>query len=149
MSTTLPPPPPDRTKALPKFPLGRIGCIFALMNLALALALTFTSLQHVTPPDCQRICDTPAGTACPSGACRIGEQRAGWPLPFVVDSPGGGSPTSGWAILGPEDPPLLPPFVADTLIYSIILWLISYAMQAARRRPLPFRLALISMPLTA
>lgn len=43
------------------------------------------------------------------------EQRAGFPLPVLVDDPGGGSPTNGWGILGPED--FLNPvtFILDTL----------------------------------
>lgn len=130
------------------FPLGRIGCIFWVANAALAIGLTFASLGHVRPEDCRTECSTPAGVACPGGACRIGEQRAGWPLPVVVDSPGGGSPTDGWGILGPEDPPIPQPFLLDTLFYSVLLWLISYAMQMVRGRPLPLRLIAVALPLT-
>ena len=135
--------------ALRSFPLGRTGCIFALVNALLAIGLTFASLGHVRPTDCNRLCGAPDGAPCPSGACRIGEQRAGWPLPVVVDTPGGGSPTGGWGILGPEYPPIPLPFLLDTLFYSVLLWLISYILQIVRGRPLPLRLLAFALPPTA
>ena len=131
------------------FPAGRLGCIFGIVNALLAIGLTFASLLYVRPRDCRLQCDTPPGTPCPSGACRIGEQHAGWPLPVMIDSPGGGSPTSGWGKLGPEDPPIPHYFVADSLFYSILLWLAAYAIQSIRRRRLPLRLAAVALPLTA
>ena len=127
----------------------RPGCILGIANALLAIALTFASLLYVRPKDCNRVCGAPEGTACPAGACRIGEQRAGWPLPFVVDSPGGGSPTSGWGILGPEDPPVLFPMVLNVLIYSLLLWAGWCIVQGVRGRVLPLKLMAISLPLTA
>jgi hypothetical protein len=130
-------------------PLGRVDCAFGIVNALLAIGLTFASLLYVRPQDCGLACDAPQGTPCPSGACRIGEQRAGWPLPVVVDAPGGGSPTSGWGRLGPEDPPIPGPFVADILFYSILLWLASYGIQIFRGKPLSLRLIAVALPLTA
>ncbi len=81
--------------------------------------------------------------------CRIGEQRAGWPLPVLIDSPGGGSPTNGWGKLGPEDPPIISTFLLDTLFYSILLWVAFSIVRAVRRQALPMKLMAVSLPLTA
>ncbi len=131
------------------FPAGRIGCLFGIVNALLAIGLTFASLAYVTPKDCSQECVAPEGTSCPSGACRIGEQRAGWPLPVLIDSPGGGSPVNGWGKLGPEDPPIPSAFVLDTLFYSILLWVAFSIVRAVRRQTLPMKLMAVSLPLTA
>ncbi len=135
-------------KALQSFPLGRTGCILGIVNALLAVTFTVASLAYVRPRDCNRACDAPAGMPCPSGACRIGEQRAGWPLSVFIDSPGGGSPTSGWGILGPEDPPIPQTFISDVLFYSILLWLSLFILRVVRGQALPLRLIAISLPLT-
>lgn len=90
----------------------------------LAIGLTVASLRYVRPADCQRFCDKPEPTPCPSGSCRSGEQRAGFPLPVVIDSGAGSSPTSGWGKLGPEDLPNPVTPVLDVLFYSVLLWLL-------------------------
>ena len=131
------------------FPLGRPGCIYGIANTVLAIGLTFASLAYVRPTVCNRTCDPARGLPCGNGACAIGEQHAGWPLPILIDSPGGGSPTNGWGQLGPEDPPILPFFVLDTLFYGTLLWLVFYVIQLVRRQVLPLRLAAIALPLTA
>ena len=136
-------------KILRSFPLGRVGCVLGIMNALLAIGFTVASLRYVRPEDCNRTCGAPEGTPCPSGACRIGEQRAGWPLPVFVDSPGGGSPTNGWGILGPEDPPIPQTFVLDVLFYSLLLWLLLFIIQVLRGQALPLRLIAIALPLTA
>ena len=92
--------------------------------LCLAIALTVVSLAFVRPVNCQRLCGELEPAPCPSGACRFGEQRAGLPLPVLVDAPGGGSPTNGWGILGPEDLPNPLPFVFDVLFYGVFLRLV-------------------------
>jgi hypothetical protein len=135
-------------KDLPAFPLGRVGCFVGIVNALLAVGLTFASAGYIQPKDCNRLCGAPEGTPCPSGACRFGEQRAGWPLPIFVDTPGGGSPTNGWGILGPEDPLLLGSFVSDVLIYSLLLWLTFYIIRRVRGQVMPLRLLAITMPLT-
>ncbi len=131
------------------FRFGRIGCILGILNALLAIGLTFASLLYVRPKDCNRLCGAPEGTPCPIGACRFGEQRAGWPVAFVVDNPGGGSPTNGWGILGPEDPPLLVPLILDVLFYSLLLWAAWCIVQATRGQRLPLKTMAISLPLTA
>ena len=112
----------DRMKTLPLVPLNRV-CILGIVNALLTIGLTFLSFKYIQPKDCYRAC---AATAmpCPTGGCHIGEQKAGWPLPVFVDDPGGGSPTGGWGLLGPEDPPLIKPLIVDTLVYSLIVWLL-------------------------
>ena len=136
-------------KNLRSFPLGRPGCMLGIVNALLAVAFTAVSLLYVRPKVCNQACDAPEGIPCPSGACRFGEQRAGWPLPVIVDSPGGGSPVDGWRKLGPEDIPMPDTFVLDVLFYGILLWVASCMIQAHRGRPLPFRLIAVALPLTA
>ncbi len=104
---------------------------YALLTL-LAIGLTLLSQNFVRPVDCRSLCDAPENTPCPAGACRFFEQRAGLPLPFQVDSPGGGSPTNSWGILGPEDLPDPLVFVLDVLFYGLVLRLAGYVIQARR-----------------
>jgi hypothetical protein len=90
----------------------------------LAIGLTIASLKYVQPANCLQLCDLPAQADCPVGSCRLGEQTAGFPLPMIIDSGAGSSPTSGWGKLGPEDlpNPLTP--LLNVLFYGILLWLI-------------------------
>lgn len=104
--------------------------------ISLAIALSIVSLRFVRPEDCQRLCDAPERASCPSGSCRAGEQRAGLPLPVLVDNPGGSSPTGGWGILGPEDLPNPLTFVLDVLFYGALLWLAWYTIQVIRGKEL-------------
>ncbi len=80
---------------------------FALLGLmiVLAIGLALLSQKFVRPIDCRSLCDAPENVTCPAGTCRAYEQRAGLPIPYRIDSPGCGSPTNGWGILGPEDLP--------------------------------------------
>jgi hypothetical protein len=98
----------------------------------LAIGLTIVSLQFVRPILCTSFCDPAMGVFCPSDSCLIGEQRAGLPLPIWVDYPGGGSPTDGWAILGPEDPLNPLTFLLDTIFYFALLGLLWYFIQIIR-----------------
>ncbi len=113
----------------------------------LAIGLTAISLKFVRPVNCQSFCDVPEQAPCPRGSCRPGEQRAGLPLPVLVDDPGGGSPTSGWGILGPEDLPNPVTFVLDVLFYSGLLWLIGYVTRVIRGKEQPVELVAIVLPL--
>jgi hypothetical protein len=90
----------------------------------LAIGLTIASLQYVQPSSCLQLCVLPTQVDCPSGSCRLGEQRAGFPLPMIIDSGAGSSPTTGWGKLGPEDHPN--PFtpLLNVLFYGILLWLV-------------------------
>jgi hypothetical protein len=92
--------------------------------LFLSIGLTLASLKYVQPASCLQLCDLPKQAACPVGSCRLGEQRAGFPLPMIIDSGAGSSPTSGWGKLGPEDLPN--PFtpLLNVLFYGILLWLV-------------------------
>ncbi len=127
--------------------LCHAGRIFGVMNALLAISLTVLSFRYVQPKDCYRECGASQGMPCLGGGCRFGEQKAGWPLPAFVDDPGGGSPTSGWGLLGPEDPPLLVPIILDVLFYSAILWLAFYLIQLVRSQALHLRLIATMLPL--
>lgn len=94
--------------------------LFGVITL-LAIGLTVASLRYVRPLNCQRFCDLPEQMPCPSGSCRAGEQRAGFPLPLIIDSGAGSSPTSGWGKLGPEDLPNPVTPVLDVAFYSVLL----------------------------
>jgi hypothetical protein len=92
--------------------------------LLLSIGLTIASIKYIQPANCLGLCDLPTQVDCPSGSCRLGEQRAGFPLPMIIDSGAGSSPTTGWGRLGPEDLPN--PFtpLLNVLFYGILLWLI-------------------------
>ena len=106
--------------------------LVAIVIILLATGLTLLSRSFVRPVDCHSLCGEPAGAVCPTGACRMYEQRAGLPLPFLVDAPGGGSPTNGWGILGEEDLPNPLFFLLDVGFYSLLLWLIRYIVRRRR-----------------
>jgi len=133
-------------KSLSFFPLSRYGCGIGVVNVLLAVVLTVLSFRYIQPKDCYRSCGGLEGMPCLTGGCHFGEQKAGWPLPAFVDAPGGGSPTSGWGLLGPEDPPDFVPLLLDVLFYSLIVWLASYIIHFVRRRALPLRLIITILP---
>lgn len=87
--------------------------------IVLAIGLTILSFQYVRPEVCESVC---IEEPCALGTCLPEEQRAGFPFAVFQDEVGG-SPISGWGILGPEDPPNPLAFVLDVLFYSVILWL--------------------------
>ena len=132
-------------KMVPFPPLGRDGYILGIFNVLLAIGLTFLSFQYIQPKDCYRTCLSLSGESCLTGGCRTGEQKAGWPLPVFVDDPGGGSPTSGWGLLGQEDPALYLPLILDVLFYSLLVWLLLYVIQIIRDQPLPLKLVAATM----
>jgi hypothetical protein len=134
-------------KNLPTFSLGRRNYIFGILNALLAIGLTVLSFRYVQPADCFRLCGASDGTPCPPGACRFGEQKAGWPFPAFVDAPGGGSPTGGWGMLGPEDLPLPGTLILDVLFYSVLLWFALYIIQRGWGPAFPLRIALAMLPL--
>jgi len=134
-------------KPLSSFSLDRQGCIIGILNALLAIGLTVLSFRYVQPKDCYRAWGGSEGIPYPAGACSFGKQKGGWPWPAFVDSPGGGSPTSGWGLLGPEDPPDFVPLLLDVLFYSLIVWLALYIIQFVRRRTVPLRLIITTLPL--
>ncbi len=136
----------DRMKTLPLISLLRRNYALIFLNAFLAIALTVVSFRYVHPKDCYRLCGTEDGIPCPSGSCNFGEQKAGWPIPAFVDTPGGGSPTGGWGLLGPEDPPLAVPIILDVLFYSILLWAVLCIIRFAGKQTVPRRLILATLP---
>ena len=121
--------------------------IFGFLNALLALGLTVLSFRYVQPLDCYRFCGPLDGMPCPTGACRFGEQQAGWPFPAFVDAPGGGSPTGGWGMIGPEDIPIPGPLFLDVLFYSTLIWIAFYIIQRVRRQALPLKSIGAMLPL--
>ncbi len=120
-----------------------------VVNAILAIGLTVISFQCVQPKNCYYFCDPSYVIPCPKGSCYFGEQKAGWPIPAFVDAPGGGSPTGGWGLLGPEDPPLPIPMIADVLFYSMLVWIVLYLIQFFRHQAISLKLFLASLPLNA
>lgn len=118
-----------------------------IVIIVLAIGLALLSLTYVRPSNCQQLCAEPEYAPCPTGACRFGEQRAGFPLPIVVDAPGGGSPTSGWGKLGAEDMPNPLFFLMDAAFYAALVWIVWFAAQWIRERKKLTRKTLF--PLTA
>ncbi len=112
-----------------------------------AIALTFLSLRFVRPLHCQALCYPPERASCPDGSCRFGEQRAGLPIPILVDAPGGGSPTPGWGILGPEDLPNPMSFLVDVLFYFALLWLPWHLVQTLVLHTQPFEIPGLALSL--
>ena len=119
-----------------------------LMNAFLAVGLTVLSFQYVQPKNCYNFCDPSYVIPCPKGSCYFGEQKAGWPIPAFIDSPGGGSPTGGWGLLGPEDPPS-PTMILDVLFHSILIWIVLYGIQFFQHKILPLKVFLQSLSLNA
>lgn len=50
-------------------------------------------------------------------------------------------------MLGPEDPPIPLPMIADVLFYSILVWIVLYIIQIFRHRAVSLKLFLVSLPL--
>lgn len=120
-----------------------------IVNAFLAIGLTVISFQYVQPKNCYYFCDVSYGLPCTKGSCAFGDQKAGWPIPAFVDAPGGGSPTGGWGLLGPEDLPLGIPMIQDVLFYSILIWIVLYVIQFFSHQVLSLKLILLSLPLNA
>ncbi|MBD2054681.1 hypothetical protein H6F88_01320 [Oculatella sp. FACHB-28] len=80
-------------------PFARRVTLIALTILT-GIGLTLASLRYKQPAICQELCT--GAQPCQVGQCKFGEQRAGFPIPFVRDAEGG-SPTSGWGKVGAED----------------------------------------------
>ena len=129
-------------------PPARRGYILGILNTVLAIVLTLISFRYVQPINCYRSCPDPyKGEPCLPGECHFGEQKAGWPLPVFVDMPGGGSPTNGWGVLGPEDIPSPLPLLLDVFFYSAIVWLVIYILKLVQRQGLHPRTIVTSLPM--
>jgi len=116
------------------------------VNLLLTIGLTVLSFQYVHPKNCYSFCEG-NGISCLPGGCGFGEQKAGWPLTVFVDTPGGGSPTGGWGLLGPEDPPLAIPLLLTVLFYSLLVWLVIFIIGLIQNQMLDPKLILLTLPM--
>jgi len=119
-----------------------------IVNAFLAIGLTVLSFLYVQPKNCYYFCDPSYIIPCTKGSCYFGDQKAGWPLPVFVDMPGGGSPTDGWGVLGNEDLPDPIWMIADILFYSILVWIVLYAIQFFRHQAFSPKLFLVSVPIS-
>ena len=129
--------------------MRRFPNFLLIVNAILAIGLTVLSLQYIQPKNCYNFCDPSYVIPCPKGSCYFGDQKAGWPLPVFIDSPGGGSPTGGWGFLGPEDPPSPFTMLGDVLFYSILAWIVIYIIQFFRGQVVPPKLFPKSLLLNA
>jgi hypothetical protein len=116
--------------------LSNSSILFGTIGL-LAIGFSIASLRYVRPLNCVTFCDLPEQLTCPSGSCRPGEQRAGFPLPIILDSGTGSSPTSGWGKLGPEDLPNPVTPILDVIFYGVLLWIIWKIFRALLGREKP------------
>jgi len=119
-----------------------------IVNAFLAIGLTVISFQYVQPKNCYNFCDPSYVIPCTKGSCYFGDQKAGWPIPVIVDSGGGGSPTTGWGLVGNEDFPHPLWLIADVLFYSILVWLVLYVIQFFRHQAFSLKLFLVSLPIS-
>ncbi len=89
------------------------------------VCLTLVSLFYIQPTTCNGFC---LGEPCGVTACEPGEQRAGFPFPFVQDdaSQVGSSPTSNWGRIDAEDllSPDIKAFWSNVLFYSTVVLII-------------------------
>jgi hypothetical protein len=122
--------------------------VLLVVNAILAIGLTVISLQYIQPKNCYNSCDPSNVIPCPKGSCYFGDQKAGWPIPVIIDAPGGGSPTDGWGVLGNEDLPHPVWLIADLLFYSVLIWMVLYVIQYFRHQAFSPKLFLVSLPLS-
>jgi len=126
---------------------GRGRYILVMVNLLLTLVLTVLSFRYVQPKDCYRFCDLEEGVPCPAGSCRVGEQKAGWPIPVFVDAPSPSSPLLPSGILGVDDYTHPVWMLLDVLFYSVLVWLAVFIIGLIRGQRLDPKLILLSLPM--
>jgi hypothetical protein len=134
-------------KTIPLLLHGRGRYILVVVNLLLTLVLTVLSFRYVQPKDCYRFCDLEEGVPCPAGSCRVGEQKAGWPIPVFVDAPSPSSPLLPSGILGVDDYPHPVLMLLDVLFYSVLFWLAVFIIGLIRGQRLDPKLILLSLPM--
>ncbi|MBD1917974.1 MULTISPECIES: hypothetical protein [Cyanophyceae] len=107
--------------------LARKGIKITLIIL-MSVGLTIASLRYKQPAHCETLCRD--AQFCQIGQCRFGEQKAGFPLPFVQDAEAN-SPTSGWGKVGLEDYIYgsLGAFALNVAFYSLTLWLFQRSLK--------------------
>ncbi len=136
-----------RMKTTPLFPPDRGRYILVVVNLLLTFGLTLLSFRYVQPKDCYRFCDAQEGVPCPAGSCRVGEQKAGWPIPVFVDAPSPSSPLLESGVLGVDDYPHPVWLLLDVLFYSFLVWLAVFIIVRIQGQMLDPKLILLSLPL--
>jgi len=134
-------------KATPLFPHGIGRYLLVVVNLLLTLVLTVLSFRYVQPKDCYRFCDLEEGVPCPAGSCRVGEQKAGWPIPVFVDAPSPSSPLLPSGILGVDDYPDPVWMLLDVLFYSVLVWLAVFIKGLVRGQRFDPKLILLALPM--
>jgi hypothetical protein len=134
-------------KATPLFPHGIGRYILVVVNLLLTFGLTLLSFRYVQPKDCYRFCDVEEGVPCPAGSCRVGEQKAGWPIPVFTDAPSPSSPLLESGILGVDDYPDPVWMLLDVLFYSFLVWLAVFIIGLIQGQRLDPKLILLALPL--
>ena len=134
-------------KTTPLFPLGRGRYILVVVNLLLTFGLTLLSFRYVQPKDCYRFCDVEEGVPCPAGSCRVGEQKAGWPIPVFVDAPSPSSPLLIPGVLGVDDYPHPLWILLDVLFYSFLVWLALFIIGLIQGQMLDPKLILLASPM--
>lgn len=97
----------------------------AVAGLAFTLATSWYQRIGPAPPEWdQELC-----SYTPPRSCRDGVLQGGWPLPYIVDSPGV-SVVGKVTIIG-EDRFRPRAFVADALIAGVVIWLLLQALRRA------------------
>jgi len=134
-------------KTIPLFPHGRGRYILVVVNLLLAFVLAVLSFRHLQPTGCYRFCDMEEGVSCPAGSCRVGEQKAGWPIPVFVDAPSPSSPLGISGVLGVEDLPNVFSMILDVLFYSFLVWLAVSIIGLIQSQMLDPKLILLTLPM--
>ena len=133
-------------KTIPYFPLSRRGYLLVL-NLLLTIGLTVLSFRYVQPKDCYRFCDVEEGVPCPAGSCRVGDQKAGWPIPVFVDAPSPSSPLGISGVLGVDDYPHPIAMLLTVLFYSMLVWLVIFIIGLIQGQMLDPKLILLALPM--
>ena len=137
-------------KTTPFPPPVRRGYLLVL-NLLLTIGLTVLSFRYVQPKDCYRFCNmeegVPLGVPCPAGSCRVGEQKAGWPIPVFVDAPSPSSPLLESGILGVDDYPDPVWMLLTVLFYSMLVWLVIFIIGLIQGQMLDPKLILLGLPM--
>ena len=118
-----------------------------IVNAFLTIVLTVLSFRYVQPKDCYNFCDVEEGVPCPAGSCRVGEQKAGWPIPVFVDAPSPSSPLLISGILGVDDYPHPMAILLTVLFYSFVVWLVMFIIGLIRNQILDPKLILPALPM--
>ena len=118
-----------------------------ILNAIVALALTVLSFQYVQPKDCYNFCDVEEGVPCPAGSCRVGEQKAGWPIPVFIDAPSPSSPLLVSGVLGVDDYPHPMAMFFTVLFYSMLVWFLIFIIGLLQGQRFDQKVILLALPM--